>query len=411
MNILVSHPTGNANLRAAIAGIDSSKNLLEFHTCLATDLNSAWFRILPAKLRNEFLRRSFPISQDKTVTHPTKELARLVLLKMGLTKWSQHEVGKFSTDQIYRSLDRDVSNRILKFGANVLDAVYAYEDGALSTFKAARNIGISRLYDLPIGYWRSSRKLLQDEMDSHPEWAATLTGFKDSESKLQRKDHELQLADHIFVASSFTRETLNEFPGELPPVHVIPYGFPEVGAKKHYSSLTGRKLKLLFVGGLSQRKGLYYLFEAIDDLEDKVELTIVGRKPVPDCRALNQSLIKHKWIESLPHSDILRLMQEHDAFVFPSLFEGFGLVITEAMSQGVPVITTDRTCGPDIITNGEDGWIINAGSTDEIKNAIESILHEPEKLKMMGNAAQEKARLRPWSKYGSELNEKIISVL
>ena len=51
-------------------------------------------------------------------------------------------------------------------------------------------------------------------------------------------------------------------------------------------------------------------------------------------------------------------MREHDVFVFPSLFEGFGLVITESMSQGTPVITTDRTAGPDLIKNDENGWLL-----------------------------------------------------
>jgi glycosyltransferase involved in cell wall biosynthesis len=57
-------------------------------------------------------------------------------------------------------------------------------------------------------------------------------------------------------------------------------------------------------------------------------------------------------IAGSPHfriHEVLREMQRHDVLVFPSLFEGFGLVIVEAMSQGLPVITTSHTAGPDII--------------------------------------------------------------
>jgi len=411
MNILVSHPTGNSNLRAAVAGINVGGNLLEFHTCLAVDPKSAWMRILPSTLRKEFLRRTFPVQNSRVFAHPFRELARLALPKIGMYKWTKHEVGSFSVDAVYRSLDRNVSERIKKDGNKKIEAVYAYEDGAFDTFVSARKLGIATLYDLPIGYWRASRKLLEDEKNINPGWANTLTGFKDSQEKLERKDRELELADHIFVASSFTRKTLDDFPGNLPPVHVIPYGFPESGPEKEYLSLSGRKLKVLFVGGLSQRKGLSYLFEAVDYFSDRIDLTIVGRKPVGNCTALNLALSKHKWIESLPHDQILQLMREQDAFVFPSLFEGFGLVVTEAMSQGVPAITTDRTCGPDVITQGEDGWVINAGSTDEIKKVFDEILTRPEKLQDLGVAAREKARSRPWSAYGNDLNQKIISVL
>ena len=96
-------------------------------------------------------------------------------------------------------------------------------------------------------------------------------------------------------------------------------------------------------------------------------------------------------------------MQNADVLLFPSLFEGFGLVITEAMSQGTPVITTDRTIGPDIIRHNENGWIIDAGSTEAIVEAIENILADRRQLIDVGKSAMETARLRPWSRYGEEL--------
>jgi glycosyltransferase involved in cell wall biosynthesis len=411
MNILVSHPTGNANLRAAIAGLDAADSLKEFHTSLAMNPDSPWVKLLPFSIRKELLRRTFPVNQFKIHAHPFKEIGRLMLPRMGIQKLTEHEVGRFSVDAVYHSLDKHVAKRLAMLGADKLNAVYAYEDGAQSTFRVARTLGIHALYDLPIGYWRAAQKLLHDDKDHNPDWAETLAGFKDSKEKLDRKDRELELADQIFVASSFTRKTLEQFPGKLAPVHVIPYGFPEPGEEKEYSSLKQRKLKLLFVGGLSQRKGLSYLFEAVNHFDEQVELTIVGRKPVDHCKALNKALSKHRWIESLPHDAILELMREQDVLVFPSLFEGFGLVVTEAMSQGVPVITTERTCGPDIITEGEDGWLINAGSSEEIEMVFDDILTNPQKLKGYGQAARKKATSRPWSQYGKELNEKIIELL
>jgi len=410
MNIIVSHPTGNANLRAALKGIDAGSNLLEFHTSIATDPQAAWLKLIPSSLREELLRRTFPISRKKIITHPFKEIARLGFPKIGFDKWSEHEVGKFSVDAVYRSLDKDVSQRIGKYGKTKVDAIYAYEDGALSSFRMARKLGITTLYDLPIGYWRAARKLMQEEMDLNPEWSTTLVGFKDSAEKLQRKDEELKLADHVFVASSFTRKTLESFPDQLSSVHVIPYGFPKPGPEKEYKSLNGRKLKVLFVGGLSQRKGLSYLFNAVDSFSDKIELTVVGKKPAEDCIPLNKALDSFRWISSLPHAEILNLMREHDVFVFPSLFEGFGLVVTEAMSQGIPVITTDRTCGPDVISPGQDGWIVRAGNTDDLKAVLDGILAEPDQLEAYGRAARKKAQTRPWSVYGNELNAKICSL-
>jgi glycosyltransferase involved in cell wall biosynthesis len=161
------------------------------------------------------------------------------------------------------------------------------------------------------------------------------------------------------------------------------------------------------VGGLSQRKGLSYLFEAVQGLEEQVALTVVGNKVVANCDALNAALQYHTWIPSLPHEGILDCMRAHDILVFPSLFEGFGLVITEAMSQGTPVITTNRTAGPDLITPGLDGWLVEPSSSAAIKKVFSNILEKPELLKQFGQAAQFKASTRPWSVYGDELAQSL----
>jgi glycosyltransferase involved in cell wall biosynthesis len=245
-------------------------------------------------------------------------------------------------------------------------------------------------------------------MDRWPEWMPTLTGLRDSAFKLMNKDEEIRLADRIFVASQFTANTLRHYAGDLPPVHIVPYGFPTALKVRDYSSSnTNRALKLLFVGGLTQRKGLTYLFKAVEALKPYVTLTVVGNKPHQDCPALNKALARHTWIPGMSHADVLRFMQAHDVLLFPSLFEGFGLVITEAMSQGTPVITTNCTAGPDLITHGNNGWIIESGSAEAIQESIENILCSRRIVAECGHEAMETARQRPWSVYGHELADAI----
>jgi hypothetical protein len=60
----------------------------------------------------------------------------------------------------------------------------------LSLLSGSKKNDLRCLYDLPIGYWRAARRLLEKERLQHPEWSATLTGFQDSEAKLARKDEE-----------------------------------------------------------------------------------------------------------------------------------------------------------------------------------------------------------------------------
>lgn len=353
----------------------------------------------------EIKRRSFASQlKSKTRVWPWYELGRLLAAKARLKNLTKHESGLFCIDSVYQEFDKHVASTLQAKKNPSQKAIYAYEDGAEFSFHKAKNLGLECLYDLPIGYWRTAKRLMDKEAQKWPEWSATLTGLHNSEGKLARKDRELSLADRIFVASQFTADSLKDYPGKLAPVEVIPYGFPEVAEQKNHSYYKGKGgLKLLFVGGLTQRKGIANLFAAVEPLGHHVKLTVVGQKTNADCPVLDAALAKHRWIPSLPHNEILKLMQAHDVLVFPSLFEGFGLVITEAMSQGTPVITTERTAGPDIIENGNNGWLIEAGSTIALQQAIETLLSSPKIIPEAGKAAMETARDRTWRDYGREL--------
>jgi glycosyltransferase involved in cell wall biosynthesis len=402
MKILFSHPTGNANVRAALKGIQEAGLLTTFHTSIAVFSGTIFHKLSSLKLLKELQRRQFELDlQFFTLVHPSRELGRLIASKMGFSRFTKHETGYFCIDAVYQYIDQKVAKAIRK--SDAIDVVYAYEDGALHSFTEAKKLDVCCFYDLPIGYWRSARRLLEEERTQKPAWANTITGFNDSAKKLEKKDAELALADHIIVASSFTKQTLNEYPGVLAPITVIPYGFPPVVTGRIYTNAENRSLKLLFVGSLSQRKGIANLLEAVALLGDAVCLTIVGHKAVEDCQPLNDGLKRHHYIPSLPHDSILQLMQEHDVFVFPSLFEGFGLVITEAMSQGTPVITTNRTAGADLIVHGENGWLVEAGSTHALRESIENLLNNPHLVKRVGQAAMETAKQRPWDSYSKEL--------
>jgi glycosyltransferase involved in cell wall biosynthesis len=411
MKVLISHPTGNAFFRAAAEGLLDAGMLGGLYTTVATFPGNIFDRMGYFRSFVDFNRRQYdPALRPFTETSPWLELGRMAAAKAGFKKLTRNETAIFSIDAVYQSLDRRVASSLKHNVKQGLNAVYAYEDGALHTFTAAKQMGLLCLYDLPIGYWRAAQRLLEIEKERWPDWLPTLIGFGNSETKLARKDEELHLADCVFVASSFTAATLNEYPSKLPPVKVIPYAFPPIYKEREYSSIRGRSLKLLFVGGLSQRKGIADLFAAIKPLGKRVELTVVGLKMGDNCKALDEALAQHKWIPSLPHNEVLKLMRQHDVLVFPSLFEGFGLVITEAMSQGMPVITTERTAGPDLIKSGENGWLIEAGSTGALRLAIEDILTKPDSIIQAGRLALEQASKRTWEVYRQELTRAILAI-
>ena len=405
--ITVSHPTGNQNLRQVLIALEDADLVSEFVTTVASFPGDLMSKLARFGMAAEFSRRRFEGRiRGKTVQHPWRELGRVVAGRLGLSGLIAHEKGYFCIDNIYRAQDRLVASRLRK-GGQQWNGVYCYEDGALETFRAAKERGIRCLYDLPIGYWRAARRIQSEEAERMPDWAGTMPALIDSDEKLARKDEELKLADTILVASSFTAQTLREAPFDHPTPVVTAYGCPEVNTNVTKSSDASEKLKVLFVGGLSQRKGLAYLFEAVDSIQSEVELTVIGRKPPVECAPLEQALSRYRWIDSLPHSSILEQMRAHDVFVFPSLFEGFGLVITEALSQGMPVIATPHTCGPDILSDGEDGFIVPIRDSVSIREKLLRLARDRELLQSMRLAAVRKADSLTWDGYRSSVIEAI----
>lgn len=405
--LIFSHPTGNANVREAARALNEAGLLSEFCTTVYWREESLLNSLLPPSLTRELRRRAFPhIRREQVRSFPWLEAGRLVARRMGLSQLTRHETGSLSIDAIYRSLDRKVASRLLR--ASDVFAIYAYEDGALESFRAAQQQGIRAIYELPIGYWGAFRKILGEEAALQPEWAMTIPGNSDSQEKLQRKDEELALADQIVVASRFVRGTLESASQVKAPVSVIPYGAPPPRVTSvNRPPAPGAKLRVIFVGSLSQRKGISYLLRAVELLGAKVELTLVGRR-VGECRALDRALRVHRWIPSLCHSDLFEEIRRHDVMVFPSLFEGFGLVLLEAMSCGVPVIATPHGAAPDFLTDGEDGFIVPIRDAEAIAERLEILSRDRTRLAAMSEAALLTAAGQAWEHYRKQL---VVTVL
>jgi alpha-maltose-1-phosphate synthase len=397
--ILLSHPIGNEFVREALAAFDDAGMLAEFWTTITWNPKSAINRVLPQSLSDLFSRRSFPESvRSRTRTVPVREAVRLLTGAAGFS--SRHETGIFSIDAVFRELDRNVAEHLRKI--DNVRSVYAYEDGALQTFQAAQDRDLQRIYDLPIGYWRVGQRIFVEEAEREPEWAPTLTGALDSAEKRDRKDDELRLATRVIVASTFTKQTLTDSPCTT-KIEIVPYGAPST-VSSEIAKPSGR-LKVLFAGSLGQRKGLSYLLKAIEMLKSNVELTLLGRKAASGCAPLDSAVRKYRWLPTLSHDEVLREMQNNDVLVLPSLFEGFGLVILEAMSQGTLVITTDHTAGPDVIEQGVDGFMVPIRSGQAIAEKLELLASDPEQLMSMKLAARRKAQSHGWESYRSRLLE------
>ena len=397
--ILLSHSTGNEFVRAALAAFDRAGMLGEFWTTLSWNSNSAINRVLSPRFRAVLQRRSFPDSiRSRTRTLPLRETIRLLAGAIGVT--SKHETGTFSIDTVLRELDRKVAQRLSKI--DNCNAIYAYEDGALQSFRTARERGLKCVYDLPIAYWRTSQHLLREEAGRYPDWEPTLGGTRDSDEKLARKTQELELAELVVCPSRFVLESLPPDARAKKQCLVAPFGSPVIDPNIDARKETGR-LRLLFAGALTQRKGLADLFEAMKLVSSKnIELVVMGSllRPLSWYRDRFADFI---YESPRPHGEVLRLMQNCDVFVLPSIVEGRALVQQEAMACGLPVIATKNAGADDVIVDGETGFLVPIRSPEAIAEKISWCAANRSLVDGMGIAARKRASEFTWRGYGESI--------
>jgi glycosyltransferase involved in cell wall biosynthesis len=301
----------------------------------------------------------------------------------------------FSISGIYRHFDRVVADAISSLQPR---AVYAYDGGALQTFRVARRMGVKTVYELPTAHTRFKSEFFREEAELQPAFAGTFQNALADPEWLRRKDEELELADQVIVPSSYVQSTLPA--GILAArVRVIPYGAPALpdGGLPRQPRRNG-KLRVLYVGTLSQGKGLSYLLEAIKKVESAVEFTMIGTR-VGTCAPLDAALQRYSWTATVPHSVVLEAMSQHDVLAFPTLSEGLALVILEAMSRGMTVITTPNSGCLGIIRDGKDGFIIPIRSSDALAGKLELLAGDRDLLETMSEAALRRAQECTWEKY------------
>lgn len=98
-------------------------------------------------------------------------------------------------------------------------------------------------------------------------------------------------------------------------------------------------------------------------------------------------------------------MRQCDVLVFPSYFEGFGLVLLEAMSCGLAIISSDATAASDLYRSGDGGWIVPVGDVNALATEMERCLLSPEKARAMGRVARQIAERQTWQAYGDRWGE------
>jgi glycosyltransferase involved in cell wall biosynthesis len=213
-------------------------------------------------------------------------------------------------------------------------------------------------------------------------------------SRLTQVAEAARLADRLIVLNEGDRRfALERRWKAASQIDVVPHGVSERFFQPRASGLP-RGAGALFCGAWDRVKGITYLMQAFDRLAadgQPVPLTILG--PGLSAAEVMQSVPERlrasiTVIDRVPEDRVVEEYRRHDLLVFPSTYEGFGLVVLEAMSQALPVVATPVGCVPDLVRDGENGVVVPARDAGALANAVRRLMDASEERERMGmNAA------------------------
>lgn len=265
-----------------------------------------------------------------------------------------------------------------------------YAGVCLKSLTRANDLGLTTVVERSSCHIRSQKEILEKEYRKFGQGRSLI-----SEQHIKREKKEYRIADYIMTPSKFVQKSFIERGFSEEKVIVIPIGtdIDQFTQRDNRTVESDSTTTYLFAGTIDLQKGVQYLLRAWEslDLQDS-KLLLAGNisKNMEDVIAEyedNNSVQFLGWVDNIE-----QLYNEASTFVFPSLHDGFGMVVTEAMASGLPVIVSENTGAKDIVRNATDGYVIPIRDSTVLADKMKYMFENPEKRKQMGNNARNRIK-------------------
>jgi len=411
MKVIVAHPGRQHSYRVATA-LKKAGMLEKYVTTVYNKDDSILMRLTKLFIKGDNLarasKRKCPSLKDEDVVQLC-ELQGLMLLLLGKIDKNK-KLYVWYMGYVSRCFQRKLAKYIIR---NNVEAVISYDTNSeiLWNILKVKAPSVIRIMD----HAHPSRNYLfhvyRNFMEPSGEFVKTFQacGYLTDKKKADSFGKEIRDSQYHIVASTFSLggTVFNNIPKEN--VFKIPYGVNLNVFKPAEKSDT--MLKILFVGEVNQRKGIYEVLKAAKKLQsDDIEFNIVGRGreyyedlylPYNNCA---------NFYGHVGFGQLISFYSTSHVFVFPTLGEGFGLVVPEALSAGLPVITTNNCVGSDLIEDGVNGFIIPPCDTEKLVDRILYLKEHRKELKVMSEEAILSVRNLTWENYEQNLIKAIQEI-
>jgi glycosyltransferase involved in cell wall biosynthesis len=251
------------------------------------------------------------------------------------------------------TFDVAVAADIRRRGAG--DTFVGFELSSVESFRVATDLGRACVLEASSIHFSSQLPLVRGT-----------PLFEHVQRTADRKAREIGLARKIVVLSKAASESYIR--GGVEPAKLVviaPYVDSVSTEPKKMAGKRRPGVNFLFVGNLGFHKGVDLLLEAFSRFSDSGKrLRIVGG------HAGGSKATNVEWIPRIPKSQLKPHFDWADFLVLPSRFDGFGLVVGEAMLHGLPVIVSDAVGAADYVRHRENGWVFPSGDTEALTEAL-----------------------------------------
>lgn len=235
--------------------------------------------------------------------------------------------------------------------------------------------------------------------------------FPDRSPCIERELREYQIADYILLPSEFARQTFVERGFAPEKLKTILLGVDTATFRPSLPSTpSSGPLRVVFFGSLSLQKGIPYLLEATQKFSPgDLQLTLIG--PVePELKPTMDKFAHFQWLAPMDHSKLSEFLRTQDVFVMPSLHDGFGLVVPQAMASGLVSIVSDHCGARQLITEGTNGFVVEAANAKAIAEKLEILRRDRLLMLQMRRQAAEASHCSDWNLYAQEVRRLVQEV-
>jgi starch synthase len=274
--------------------------------------------------------------------------------------------------------------------------LHAVSGIALHSARAAKARGAYIVIDVRAAYPRARAAAIGPALARHG-----IEYHMANEANLDRLDAEYELADLIVCCSELARDSFLEAGFAADRVAAIDLGcdtdrfVPALAPPEAFTAL--------FVGRERREKGFVDVAAAARALAPTSSLLVSGDRDDAAVGWLAGVRATVEFLGMVPAARMPAVYQRGSVLVLPSLAEGFGMVVVEAMASGLPVIVSDKTGAVDAVTDGVNGFVIPAGDADALADRLRQLEADPALVASMGAASRERAPAYSWSAYGRHL--------